>query len=292
MKYDFNVSKMKDKVQINVDEWIQPYACSIKIQNIRGRAHITHITEATAVGSDVVKIKKGDYLLISRIACEVATAPTSPYTLDTGRFYNIPCSQVMGIFQNNILKLKNLKMLNKSILFKRISNYKNSFIQMIDSSTMLGEVLKTEENSEISVGDIILLEDNVSTLVEIESTDYYAAEERAIIGVFHDKENISIQNLKLINENVIMKPYISQNSLNSKILINPNINYEDLDYSDVYNRDLFKVEYYDKKIREIHKNSILLINRDYTRYTYFNNEKYFVINGKKWISGKIIERTK
>ena len=86
-----------------------------------------------------------------------------------------------------------------------------------------------------------------------------------------------------------MKPYVSKKVLNSNILETPEINYEDLDYSDMYNRDLFKVCYADEATG-IHAGDILLLNRDYTNYVYFNNEKYFIIDSKKWISGKIIER--
>ena len=41
-----------------------------------------------------------------------------------------------------------------------------------------------------------------------------------------------------------MKPYIPE-VINDSIIITPSLNYEDLDYAEIYNRDLFKVEAFD-----------------------------------------------
>ena len=154
---------------------------------------------------------------------------------------------------------------------------------------MLGKVVKVGENSKVKTDDVIAVRDNVSTPIKFENKDYFAIEDKFVVGVLNS--SYSIDSMNLINEYIIMKPYISKNVLNSTVLETPEINYNDLDYSDIENRNLFKVCYADKSLN-VEKGDILLLNRDFTNYMYYNNEKFFVINGKKWISGKIIERDK
>ena len=86
-----------------------------------------------------------------------------------------------------------------------------------------------------------------------------------------------------------MKSYIATKLLNSNILISPDINYEDLDYSDIYNRDLFQIKFLDKKLNNFKKEDVILVRRDFTNYVYLNEEKYHLINGKDWIEAKIEE---
>ena len=86
-----------------------------------------------------------------------------------------------------------------------------------------------------------------------------------------------------------MKPHVNKHLLGSDILLAPDINYEDLDYSDVYNRDLFQIKFLDKSLKEFKKEDVVLVRRDFTTYVYINGEKYFLLNGKKWIEAKIEE---
>ena len=288
MKLDFNLKKLENKVQIDVDKWIS--TSPIELRKMNGGTCITCVSTAEEIGKNVNNIKKGDKLFLSKMSCYIATAPTSPYIVEGKRYYNIPSSQIIGIFDKDV-DFNSLNMQENKVLFKKI--YTNdSILYLEDNYTMLGEVLKVGANSMVQQGQIILLKDNISTPIKLGSTEYYAADGKDIIGVFPNKGDVSTESLTIINGNILMKPYVSKKVLNSTLLETPEINYEDLDYSDVYNRDLFKVYYIDKEIRDIHRGSVLLVNRDYTSYVYFNNEKYFVIDGKRWVSGKIIERTK
>ena len=289
MNYDFKVSKMEGKVQIDVNKWLQEGGNSLQYYKMSGKPYVTYITEVINTW-DNEDFTKGDYVLLSKVAAGIATSPTSPYEVDGVKYYNIPISQVMGVFSKNTILFDNLKMLKNNILIEKIERKQNSLLNITDTNTMIGKVLKVGSTSILKEGDIVLLKDNMSTPIRIGFNDYYAAEQRALVGVFNRNQELSIDNLSIINENILMKPYISKNILNSTILETPSINYEDLDYSDVHNRDLFQVYYADNSLKDIHSKDILLLNRDYTNYVYFNNDKFFIIDGKKWVSGKIIER--
>lgn len=289
MKYNFNLKRLKNKVQINIDEWFYPEGNLLKIQKLNGKASITYINQATFIGEGITNIKKDDYLLLSKVSCDVGTSPTAYYTIDNQRYFDVPVEQIMGTFKSNTINLLNLQMSPGTILFKRIQKMQDSILSIEEKNTMIGEIIKTGRDSSFLTGDKIIVRDNVSTPIKFEGTQYYAIEEKFIVGVL--RKGITLEDADIINEYILLKPYISKKVLNSTILETPEIDYETLDYSDIENRDLFKVSYADKSL-SVNKDDILVLNRDYTNYMYYNNEKYFVINGKKWISGKIIERDK
>jgi hypothetical protein len=290
MTYDFNTKRMDNKIQINVREWVQPSDNLVELRKINGRSVVTYISKALTVGKGITDIKKGDYALLSKVSCDVATTPTSPYVIDDEYYYDIPYSQVMGIFLSGDVTIDSLKMLNDKVLFKKVEKVNEHLIELKDSNMMMGEVLNVGNSSSVKRGDIILLANNVSTPVYMNGVTYYAAENQAIVGVFRDKKNLKIQNMRVINNSILMKPYIPENVLNSTILKTPDINYEDLDYSNIYNRNLFRVCYFDPSLKSIKYNDIVLLDRNYTNYVYFDNEKYFLINDIKWVSAKINER--
>lgn len=291
MKYDFNTNTMKDRIQISITEWVSPEENLIEIHRISGKSYVTYIIKAQFVGREVEGIKSGDYMLLSKVACDVATTPTASYSIGDGnKYFNIPPEQVMGIFKGNNVTFSNLIMRDKNILFKRIMKEQNSDIFIEEKDTMLGEIVKVSTGSALKVGDKVAVRDNASTPIKFGEDEYFAVEEKFVVGILHKGEAIS--DMEILNEYILMKPYVSKNVLNSKVLITPEINYEDLDYSDINNRNLFRVLYVDKSLKNIKKGDILLLNRDYTNYMYYENEKYFVVNEEKWISGKIIERDK
>ena len=41
---------------------------------------------------------------------------------------------------------------------------------------------------------------------------------------------------------------------------------------------------------KVQEGDVVVLNRDYTTYLYYNMEKYFVIEDEKWIRARIIER--
>ena len=289
MKYDYNTSRMDNKVQINVQEWLSPDSSLIKVYKMNGKTPISCITEAKFIGHGIVGIKEGDYLLLSRVSCEVATSLTAYYTIDGNRYFNVPNEQIMGVFEQNKITFRNLKLRPGNILFKKVYREQSSIIQMEEKGTMLGGIIKIGENSKFHIGDIIALEDNVVTPLLIDGEECYAVEEKFVVGTLSD-EDLSIEDMKVQNNYILMKPYISKNVLNSKVLETSQINYDNLDYSDINNRDLFKVMYVDESLSDIKKGDLLLLNRNYTNYMYYGGEKYFTISDKKWISGKVIER--
>lgn len=288
MKYDFNTQRTLDKVQININKWLNP-CNSIEIYKMNGKPSITCITKATFVGKGVDDIRENDSLLLTKVSCEVATSLTAFYTLDDNKYFDVPKEQILGIFKGDI-SLSTLEMTENNILFEKINKFQNSTLLIEEKNTTLGKILKTGKNSSFKIGDVVAIMDNVSTQVFLDGNEYFAAEGKFVVGVF--QEDLLIENAKIVNNFILMKPYIPSHVLNSTMLETPEIDYNSLDYSDISNRNLFKVAYCDGTLKNIEKENILLIERNYTNYVYYGGEKYFAINDIKWVSGKIIERDK
>ena len=290
--FDYNVKKTEDCVLIYVNKWVQ--ASDIVIQKINGRYSTSCIAEALKVHEKNYKnspIKEGSYMLITSVAADVCRYTN--FEIDGEKFFNLPIMQVLGVFKDNLINLNNLEMIYDKILVEKIDTNSYAGIILPETNEMIGKVVKIGTNSfdkdfnriplQVKIDDVILIKDNVSTPIRLDGKDYYAIEEKSIVGII--KENAEIT---FINESILMQPYYFKNLLNSTILEAPDINYEDLDYSEVYNRDLFKIKYIDKSISELNEGDIVLAKRDYTDYVYLKQEKYFLLFGKNWIEAKII----
>lgn len=279
----FNVPKNKNCIIINTDRWLNSSSNLVQSQKMSGKLSVTCITEV--IESQIPYINKGQKVLLSQVASDIAQY--RKFQVEGENFYNIPESQIVGIF-NDSITFEGLTIINDKVLIKKIDSTIESTLYLSQANVMVGEVVKVGTNvTGIHIGQQVLIRDNVSTEVLFGKHSYYATEERMIVGILHNSFNI--EDIEFINKSILMKPYINSKVLNSSLLVSPDINYEDLDYSDMYNRNLFKVEFSDTSVKEIHKGDIILLNRDYTNYVYYGMEKYFTIDGTKYISAKIKE---
>ena len=293
--FDYKVKKSEDCVLINCNDWVQPSA--IQICKLSGKITPTYITNALDVHAHSshfldYPVKKGDTVLITKVASEVASMRSFQLE-DNNKYFNVPFMQILGIFKGKI-SFESLTMIYDKILVERIKPNSSDMLDLPESNEMIGVVKKVGSNSfdknnnkvplKVSIGDYVLIKDNVSTPITLGEVQYYAVEEKAVVGIF--RNGFSIDNIEFINESILMESYYAPRVLNST-LISPNINYEDLDYSDIYNRDLFQIKYLDKNLSNLKKDDIILVKRDYTNYVYLDNNKFHLINGKNYVEAKI-----
>lgn len=285
MIIDYKVSKTEDCSLINVNNWIP--TSDIITQSIKGRISASFVTEVLEENfKEDYGVSKGDYILITKVASEIA--PMRSYDLNDGnKYFNLPISQIIGKFTDKKISLSSLELIEGKVLIERISN-KDSYLFLPETSDMLGRVVKVNSKiASIKNESIIILKDNIVTPIRLEGKEYYAADDSNIVGVLN--YGFSVEEIEFINESILLKPYQGKYVLGSKILLTPDINYEDLDYSDIYNRDLFQIKLLDKSLKKLAIGDIVLARRDFTNYVYLDNEKYFLLNGKKWIEAKIEE---
>lgn len=292
--FDYNVKKTEDCVLIYVNEWVQ--ASDIIIQKINGKYATSCIAEALKVHEKNYKsspIKEGSYMFITSVAADICRYTN--FEINGEKFFNLPIMQVLGVFKDNLINLDSLEMLYDKILVEKIDTSSYAGVILPETNEMIGKVIKVGTNNfdkdfnkvplQVKIDDVILIKDNVSTPIRLDGKDYYAIEEKAIVGIF--KNDFGAENIKFINESILMTSYIPKKVSSSSILINPEVNYEDLDYSNVYNRDLFQIKFLDENLNNLKKDDIILVKRDYTNYVYLNQNKYHLLNGKSWIEAKI-----
>lgn len=285
MKIDYKVAKTEDCALINAYNWIS--TSDIILQNIKGKISASYVTEILEENfKEDYGIHKGDYILITKVASEIA--PMRSFTLqDNYKYFNLPISQILGKFCNNEVSLRTLELARGKVLVEKIDR-KDLLLTLPETSDMLGKVVKVNSSiSSVKVGSIVFLKDNIVTPIRLDGKEYYAADDISIVGVFNN--GLSVEDIDFINNSILMTPYHGKYLFGSSILLSPDINYEDLDYSDLHNRDLFQIKFLDKSIKELKEGDIVLTRRDFTNYVYLNDEKYFMLNGKKWIEAKIEE---
>lgn len=300
-KIDFNNERSEDCVLIDTKAWIQN-PCTLSIHRMSGRDYNTYITKALNVNAvkDELKgvVQSGDTLLLSRVASEVAPCRAFAVEPEEDRYYNVPILQVVGVFENDIISLHTLRMGLNRVLVKKVEPTYNTFLVTPNDNTFIGEVVKVspyklnskwkKEDLQVSVGNKVIIPDNVSTEIYLDGSYYYAVEESLLVAVV-ESIPYSLVEAKILNESILMKPYTPNKVLNSTLLLTPEMNYEDADFTDIYNRNLFQVVTCDESLTNISKDDILLVLRDITNYVYFNMEKYFIIRGMEFVEAKVEE---
>lgn len=285
MLIDYKVKRTEDCALMDVNRWIP--TSNIVAQSIKGNTSPSYVTEV--LDENFKKdygIYKGDYILITQVASEIASM-RSYQLLDRSKYFNLPVSQIIGRFRSRQVSWSTLELIEGRVLVERIEKNESCLV-LPKKSDMLGKVVGVNSKiSSIKRGSVVLLKDNIVTPIRLDGKEYYAADDTNIVGVLN--HGSSLEDIEFINESVLMVPHYDKYLFGSKVLITPDINYEDLDYSDINNRDLFQIKFLDRTMEGLKKEDIVLARRDYTNYVYINDIKYFLLNGKKWIEAKITE---
>ena len=285
MIIDYKVTRTEDCALINVHDWVP--TSDIISQNIKGNMSSSCVTKILEENfKKDYGVYKGDYALISKVASDIASM-RSYHLNDRNRYFNLPISQILGRFRGNRVSWDTLELTKGKVLVEKVNN-ENSYLFLPETSDMLGRVVKVNSDiNKLKIGSIVLLKDNIVTPIRLSGKEYYAADDINIVGILN--YGTALGDIEFINESVLMTPYHGKYLFGSSILFSPDINYEDLDYSDLHNRDLFQIKFLDKSIKELKEGDIVLARRDFTNYVYLNDQKYFMLNGKKWIEAKIKE---
>ena len=290
---DYNVDKTENCVLIDCDNWLSNSSNSIQEYRLSGKKVLTYITKVveTNLTEDFeVLLSKGDTILISKIASEVSQYK-GHYLLDDHKYFDVPIMQVLGVFKEGIISAETLTLLTNKILFKKESIAEGT-LKSYDSQTTVGRILKVGTNAftrdwkkvplNISPDDLILVKDNVSTKIILNGEEYYVTEESSVVCIFDDSK--TLENAKFINEVLLLSPYIPEKLTDS--LWTPAMDYENADYTDVYNRNRFKVDYIDSSLTGLKKGDIIWVDRNFTMYAFFKGNRYFLLNGKDSIDFK------
>ena len=297
---DFKIPRTKDCIIIDTKNWVQNSSQMLTIHRMSGRDIPTYLATALEVNAEkeVLKdgVKKGDTVLLTRVASEVAQYRAFELEVGDKRYYDVPIMQVLGKFTDNKISYNSLNMLFDKILIKKVDTSKIGLLEIPNSNTMIGEVIKVgtckfdkdwnRQDLQVKVGDKVLIKDNVITEITFGADTYYATEESMVVGKFNSNE-FTLENLTLINKSIIFDSYIAETALSSNLLT-PLLNFEDEDITDIYNRDLFKVLAVDNSLTDLKKNDIILTDRSVTNYVYIGVDKYFMLSGTDYLEAKII----
>ena len=299
---DFKVPRAKDCVLIDTKKWVQTKPSGLTIHRMSGRDIPTYIAKAESIyiNKEVFQgeIREGETLLISRVASETAQYRIFGIDPEDKRYCNIPIMQVLGVFKDDKFSFDSLSLLFDKVLIRKVDDEKDNLLKLPDNNTLVGEVLKigtcrfdkgwNKKDLTVKVGDKVLIRDNVSTEITLDGNTYFITEESMVVGIF-ERDVYNLENLKLINESILLASYIPEKTLNSNLLVTPVMNYEDADVTEIYNRDLLKIVAVDKSLTKLKKGDIILTDRNVTNYVYLGVSKYFILSGMTYIEAKIEE---
>ena len=292
-KVDYNVDKTENCVLIDCDNWLSNSSNSIQEYRLSGKKVLTYMTKV--VETNLMKefeglVNKGDTILISRVASEVSQYK-GHYLLDDHKYFDVPIMQVLGVFKEDVISAETLILLTNKILFKKES-IEGGALKSYDNQTTIGRVLKVGTNNftkdwkktplVVSQNDLILVKDNVSTKIILNGEEYYITEESSVVCIFDDSK--TLENAKFINEVLLLSPHIPEKL--TECLWTPAMDYENADYTDIYNRNRFKVTYIDGGLTGLKKGDIIWVDRNLTTYAFFKGNRYFLLNGKDSIDFK------
>lgn len=297
MTIDFKVKRSEDCITIDTKAWITSSTIGITVHRMSGRDIPTYITKAVSVNPVTENLKglinTGDTILLSRVASDISQYKKFAVKVGDDRYFNAPIMQILGVFNGDI-SLENLELLTDKILIEKIEAAADGIILSKDN-TMVGRVLKTGTNRfdkewnkyplTVKQGDVVLVRDNVTTEIMLGSKRYYVTEEPMVVGIFKG-DKYSLDSLQLLNNYIILDSYIKEQMGN---LFTPIMDYEEADYTQIYDRDLFKVLKVSNELDNIRENDILLIDRNYTNYVYLGAKRYFVLSGTEYISARVNE---
>ena len=295
MTIDFRVKRSEDCITIDTKAWITSSDIGITIHRMSGRDVPTYITKVVSVNPVTKNLKglvsTGDTVLLSRVASDISQYKKFAIKVGDDRYFNAPIMQVLGVFKGDI-SFETLNLLTDKVLIEKIETDVNG-ITLSQNNTMIGRILKVGTNRfdknwdkhplTVKQGDIVLIRDNVTTEIMLGSKKYYITEESMIVGIFEESK-YDLTSFRLINSYIILDSYIPKQIGG---LITPIADYEEADYTQIYDRDLFKVVKTPDNIDNIFENDILLIDRNYTNYVYLGAKRYFVLSGTEYISARV-----
>lgn len=294
--FDYKVkgARSENCILIDADNWLINTSNEIVGVNSRGGIATTNITEvlATNIPDDskyVGYVKAGDIVLLTSVATRLYCSNRTfkiPVDYDGTRYTDIPMAHVIGVFQNKTLSLSSIKLLGTKILMERLSDVDNNsgFTLTTNTTKSVYKVLKVgSEVKYVKSGDVILVRDNITTDIMLESEPIQLTDEDMVLGVFTDLKELNLSTLRMLPDRIIAKDSQSIKVEGSNSLYNPNydVDQDEDQLSEVYNTDRFKVVR--SSIDSIPEDSILHVIREALEYCTFKGVRYFVTTGKHFI---------
>lgn len=298
---DYNIERTENCVLVDIKDWLTSNDNILRRYNISGKDHVTYITRALAENIDKSRfnedsVKVGDTLALSRIVSDVAKYRAHSLFGQDKRYYDVPIMQVLGKFIDGCVTLDSFTPIYDKVLLEKVNPEYSKLLVSPNDNTTVCRVLKTgsckfrenweKENLVVKPGDTVLVIDNVTTELELNGKIYYVTPEENIVAIFKDNENLTLDEATFINESILMQQYTNYSELNSSLLESPFINFEELDYSDTFNKDLLEIKFLDNSLTKLKKSDIILLNRDLTNYVIFNRERYYITKGMTYVYGK------
>lgn len=302
--FDYQVegSRSENCILIDSNNWIVNTSNAIVGFNSRGGISNTYITEVldTNISSehDYAKydITSGNIVLLTAVSTRMYCSRTFqiPLNGDTTKYTDIPIRHIIGRFEKGIISISSLTLFDNQVLLIPVDDTtlveNNTTLLTTSINKNVFRVVKTGDKvSEVGEGSLVWVRDNIATDIMIKGESYWVAREADIIAHFPEHATTSFNNLEPLFDWIITEDYMSNYAEGSCSILNPSYDvHSDIDQvSEVYNEDRFKV--LKSAVAFIKSGDVLDVPREATDYATFLGNRYYLLNGTKFINARIGE---
>lgn len=289
-EYQVKGARSENCILVDVNNWIVNTSNEIIGVNSRGGIAENNITQVldTNITDEKYKtvLRAGDFVMLSKLAATVycAKSYSIPVEYDSTQYTDVPVSHVLGKFEGNKISFPTLTILGDKVLLKRVKKEEVDVVDGLqvtaDTTLTVYDVLKVgPEVKRVSIGQRVLLRDNVAVETFLDGEQYFVTEADTIVGVFNGP--IDLKNLVPLGNCVILTEYVPEYAAGSTVLYNPLYDKKnDFDNrSEIYTEETYRVLVSAES--SLDPQDIVYMSRYALEYITFRGIKYFVAYGTK-----------
>lgn len=290
--YAIQGTRANNCVLVDANKWLANTSNEIIGVNNKGGIAQNFITEVLAVnniGGTPVSLQAGDVILMTSVAakCYCSTPFEIPVAFDTTKYADIPISHIIGKFIKHI-SLPSLELFHNYVLLKPVKEARqyNDVYTTGEMETIHEVVLTGPNTKSVKSGMTVLIRDNITTPVMLNSEFYYACTEDMVIAELN-KNDLSIDGIKtLFTGHVILDEYVPETIIDGGKINAPTYNKEDEDaiYS-TYRTDRYVC--LKSSLDVLEPQDILFVPRGAVSYVTIRGRRYYTMFGKDFMIGKI-----
>lgn len=297
-EYQVQGARSENCILVDTENWIANTSNEIIGINSRGGIAENNITIVLDTNISDAKYKDvlraGDFVMLSKLAVRVycAKAYSIPVEYDSTKYTDVPVSHVLGKFEDNKISFSTFKLLGDKVLLKRVSYTEIDVVdgfQVTPNTTLtVYDIVKVGPDVQnVSVGQRILLRDNVAVETFLDGEQYFVTDVETVVGVFEG--DLDISKVTPCNNCIILTEYIPERAAGSSIIYNPSYDKKD-DFdnrSEIYTEETYRVLVSAES--SLDPQDIVYMSRFALEYITFRGIKYFVAYGTKHMLATVKE---
>lgn len=296
-QFDYHIkgARSENCILIDTDNWLVNDSNEIIEFNQWGGISRTFITRALSVNVHKNSkyegiLRDGDVVMITQVSANVYGCRyfTIPINLDSTHYTDIPMAHVIGKFDKKV-SFDSFQPITNYVLSKTVEDIDvvNEILTTSDRTLTVQEVVKVGPWVKgLSVGDYVLVRDNVSTEISLDGSAYNAYNSEMVVGVFDNPLNIDFDFLTPFGTAAILVPEQTVYAHDGSQIFNPYYN-PDEDKDGITEIDTNRFRVLKSALPELKENDIVFVPKNVLNSVTFRGKEYFSTTDTQFMLAKI-----